>query len=79
MKRRSFLELLFIFPFFRRILRPEPPKPELPEHLRKKLEELFARDAKFYERIQKEPIVRLSARDMRFPLQLRPGGKYKET
>ena len=37
---------------------------------------LFERDDTFYSTIEKRPVEVISSRDMRIPLELRPGGKY---
>lgn len=45
------------------------------EAVEKKVPTLFDRDDKFFARIEKRPVTPISARDMRIPLELRPGGK----
>lgn len=37
---------------------------------------LFERDSQFYANIEKRPVEKISARDMRIPLEIRPGGLF---
>lgn len=46
------------------------------ERVQPKLATLFDRDATFYSTIEKTPSEPVSARDMRVPLELRPGGLF---
>lgn len=46
------------------------------EAVKKKVPTLFDRDSFFYGNVEKRPVEKVSARDMRVPLELRPGGRY---
>lgn len=46
------------------------------ERVLPKVPTLFDRDSKFYAKIEKRPVEVISARDMRIPLEIRPGGKF---
>lgn len=46
------------------------------ERVRDKVPVLFERDDKFYSQIEKRNVEVISARDMRVPLELRPGGRF---
>lgn len=46
------------------------------EKVQKKVERLFERDDMFYSTIQKRPAQKVSARQMRVPLNMAPGGKF---
>jgi len=46
------------------------------EKTKTKVPVLFDRDAYFYGNIEKRPVDKVSARDMRVPLELRPGGRF---
>lgn len=46
------------------------------ERVRDKVKTLFDRDDKFFSSLEKKPTEVVSNRDMRIPLELRPGGKF---
>jgi hypothetical protein len=46
------------------------------EAVKKKVPTLFDRDSLFYGNVMKRPVDKVSARDMRVPLELRPGGRF---
>src|SRR5690348_1526035 len=46
------------------------------ERVTPKVPTLFDRDATFYSTIEKRPVEKVSARDMRVPLEIRPGGNF---
>lgn len=46
------------------------------ERVTDKVPTLFDRDDTFYSQIEKRPVEVISSRDMRVPLELRPGGKF---
>lgn len=46
------------------------------EKVKTKVPVLFDRDAFFYGNVEKRPVEKVSARDMRVPLELRPGGRF---
>lgn len=46
------------------------------ERVSPKVPLLFERDAMFYANIEKRPVEKVSARDMRIPLEIRPGGLF---
>jgi hypothetical protein len=46
------------------------------ERVSPKVPTLFDRDATFFSTIEKRPTEKVSARDMRIPLELRPGGNF---
>src|SRR5713226_5868053 len=46
------------------------------ERVRPKIPTLFDRDAVYYATIEKRDVEKISARDMRVPLELRPGGRF---
>lgn len=46
------------------------------EVVKKKVPTLFDRDAYFYANIEKRQVEKVSARDMRVPLEIRPGGRF---
>src|SRR5687768_8239488 len=46
------------------------------ERVQPKLATLFDRDATFFATIEKRPAEKVSNRDMRVPLELRPGGNF---
>lgn len=46
------------------------------EKVQSKVPTLFDRDSMFYGNIEKRPVDKVSARDMRVPLELRPGGRF---
>jgi hypothetical protein len=46
------------------------------ERVASKVPVLFERDAMFYANIEKRPVEKISARDMRIPLEIRPGGLF---
>lgn len=46
------------------------------ERVSPKVPTLFDRDALFYANIEKRPVEKVSNRDMRIPLELRPGGNF---
>ena len=45
------------------------------ERVLPKVPTLFDRDDVFYSQLDKKPVEVISSRDMRIPLELRPGGK----
>ena len=47
------------------------------ERVLPKFETLFDRDATFYSQIEKRPVEVISSRDMRIPLEISPGGKFR--
>jgi hypothetical protein len=47
------------------------------EHVTKKVQTIFERDDKFYSNIKKRNVERISHRQMRVPLELRPGGSFQ--
>jgi len=47
------------------------------ERVRQKIEVLFERDDKFYSSIKKRNVEKISNRQMRVPLELRPGGSFQ--
>jgi hypothetical protein len=46
------------------------------EKVKTKVPTLFDRDSLFYGNIEKRPVEKVSGRDMRVPLELRPGGRF---
>lgn len=46
------------------------------ESVADKIPLLFERDAMFYANVEKRPVEKVSARDMRVPLEIRPGGLF---
>lgn len=46
------------------------------ERVDPKVPVLFERDAMFYANVEKRPVEKVSARDMRIPLEIRPGGLF---
>lgn len=46
------------------------------ERVSPKVPVLFERDAMFYANVEKRPVEKVSARDMRVPLEIRPGGLF---
>jgi hypothetical protein len=46
------------------------------EKTRTKVPTLFDRDSLFYGNVMKRPVEKVSGRDMRVPLELRPGGRF---
>ncbi len=46
------------------------------ERVQKKLTTLFDRDQTFYATVEKRPVEKISARDMRIPFEIRPGGYF---
>ena len=46
------------------------------EHVTKKVQTVFERDDKFYANIKKRNVEKISHRQMRVPLELRPGGAF---
>ena len=46
------------------------------ERVDPKVPVLFERDAMFYANIEKRPVEKVSARDMRIPMEIRPGGLF---
>lgn len=46
------------------------------ERVRPQVATLFDRDSTFYSQIEKRPVEIISSRDMRVPLELRPGGNF---
>ncbi len=46
------------------------------ERVQKKLPTLFDRDVGFYPTLEKRPVEKISARDMRIPLEIRSGGYF---
>ncbi len=46
------------------------------EHVDEVLPMLFEREDKFFSRLEKRPVIRVSNRAMRVPLELRPGGDF---
>ena len=46
------------------------------ERVLPKVPTLFDRDDVFYSSIEKRPVEVVSSRDMRVPLEMRPGGKF---
>lgn len=46
------------------------------EHVDEVLPMLFERDDKFFSRLEKRPVIKVSNRAMRIPLELRPGGDF---
>jgi len=46
------------------------------ERVASKVPILFERDAMFYANVEKRPVEKVSARDMRVPLEIRPGGLF---
>jgi len=46
------------------------------ERVADKVPVLFERDAMFYANVEKRPVEKVSARDMRIPLEIRPGGLF---
>lgn len=46
------------------------------ERVAPKVPILFERDAMFYANVEKRPVEKVSARDMRIPLEIRPGGLF---
>lgn len=46
------------------------------ERVNPKVPTLFDRDATFYSQVEKRPVEKISARDMRIPLEIRPGGNF---
>lgn len=46
------------------------------ERVADKVPVLFERDAMFYANLEKRPVEKVSARDMRVPLEIRPGGLF---
>lgn len=46
------------------------------ERVKDKVPVLFERDATFYSTVEKKDVEKISARDMRIPLELRPGGYF---
>jgi hypothetical protein len=46
------------------------------EKTQSKVPTLFDRDSLFYGNVEKRPVDKISARDMRVPLELRPGGRF---
>jgi hypothetical protein len=46
------------------------------ERVSDKVPVLFERDAMFYANVEKRPVEKVSARDMRVPLEIRPGGLF---
>jgi hypothetical protein len=46
------------------------------ERVAPKVPLLFERDSQFYANIEKRPVETISARDMRIPLEIRPGGLF---
>ncbi len=46
------------------------------EHVDPKVPTLFERDDVFYSTVEKRPVEKISNRDMRIPLELRPGGRF---
>lgn len=46
------------------------------ERVTPKVPTLFDRDAMFYANVEKRPVEKISNRDMRIPLELRPGGNF---
>lgn len=46
------------------------------ERVREKVPTLFDRDALFYSSVEKRPVEVISNRDMRIPLEIRPGGRF---
>lgn len=46
------------------------------ERVAPKVPLLFERDAMFYANVEKRPVEKVSARDMRIPLEIRPGGLF---
>lgn len=47
------------------------------ERVLPKVRTLFERDDKFYSKISKRPVEKISNRQMRIPLELRPGGSFQ--
>src|SRR5215203_1479582 len=47
------------------------------EHVIPKVRVLFERDDKFYSNIKKREVEKISNRQMRIPLELRPGGSFQ--
>lgn len=46
------------------------------ERVEPKVPTLFDRESVFYANVEKRPVEKVSARDMRVPLELRPGGQF---
>lgn len=46
------------------------------ERVASKVPVLFERDAMFYANVEKRPVEKISSRDMRVPLEIRPGGLF---
>jgi hypothetical protein len=46
------------------------------ERVDPKVPVLFERDAMFYANVEKRPVEKVSSRDMRIPLEIRPGGLF---
>jgi hypothetical protein len=46
------------------------------ERVSPKVPTLFDREATFFSSVEKRPVERVSARDMRIPLEIRPGGNF---
>lgn len=46
------------------------------ENVQEKVPVLFEREATFYSQIEKRPVEKVSARDMRVPLEISPGGLF---
>ena len=46
------------------------------ENVQEKVPVLFEREATFYSQIEKRPVDKVSARDMRVPLEISPGGLF---
>lgn len=65
MKRRHFIELITVLPFLRKLLIPVDPLPA--QEFALKFEHL---------RPLVPTIEKVSYRDMRIPLQLKPGGRF---
>src|SRR3970040_3092971 len=42
-----------------------------------KIRVLFERDDKFFSQVEKRPVEKISNRQMRVPLELRPGGSFQ--
>jgi len=47
------------------------------ERVLPKLQTLFERDDKFYANVKKRPVEKISYRQMRIPLEMRPGGSFQ--
>jgi len=47
------------------------------EKVRTKVETIFERDDKFFAKIKKRPVEVISSRQMRIPMELRPGGSFQ--